>query len=392
MRRFLLAGATTICRSGSPCINAGTNGYVGTVADMDGNLRIAGGTVDMGAYEYQPPGALTVSLQASLTNVPVGYPVSFSTVFSKGQSNSWNFGDGTGTNNSLSATHIWPNPGDYQVTLTVYDSVTPGGVSASVTIHVKSRIVYYVSAAGFKVLLHHLFETWGYGGDEHSGCHRCRAAGAAIPRVSFQRNLCNGRAHCRRFPLTNRVMIAKTISVHSLNGASLTMIQGNPVVGDSAVRCAYVTNGANLSGFTLMNGATRNAGDPTSEQSGGGIWCESSGVISNCVISGNSAIVDGGGIHGGYCWNSRISSNNVAPLAGSGNGGGAESASLNNCTLTNNIAGANGGGADNCSLTNCVLLDNQASYGGGASSSQVINSYFSATGRNLLLGKRARKL
>jgi hypothetical protein len=36
----------------SPCINAGTNGYVEGSLDLDGNLRIIGPAADMGAYEY----------------------------------------------------------------------------------------------------------------------------------------------------------------------------------------------------------------------------------------------------------------------------------------------------------------------------------------------------
>jgi len=42
-------------QSNSPCINSGDNAYVVGSTDLDGNPRIVGGTVDMGAYEYQTP-------------------------------------------------------------------------------------------------------------------------------------------------------------------------------------------------------------------------------------------------------------------------------------------------------------------------------------------------
>jgi hypothetical protein len=43
-------------QSGSPCIDVGDNSLVpaGTSTDLDGNPRIQNGTVDMGAYEFQP--------------------------------------------------------------------------------------------------------------------------------------------------------------------------------------------------------------------------------------------------------------------------------------------------------------------------------------------------
>ena len=42
-------------QSNSPCINRGNNDYVEKEFDLDGNPRIAYGTVDMGAYEAQFP-------------------------------------------------------------------------------------------------------------------------------------------------------------------------------------------------------------------------------------------------------------------------------------------------------------------------------------------------
>ena len=175
--------------------------------------------------------------------------------------------------------------------------------------------------------------------------------------------------------LTNRVAITKQITVRSVNGLEFTAIQGakDPLTinGDAAVRCVYVGTNALLSGFTLANGATRNAGDYTMEQRGGGAWCESSGVISNCMFTGNSAYDSGGGSYGGTLNNCMLTGNSASGLSG---GGGSYGGTLNNCLLTGNSAGAYGGGSSDATLNRCTLTGNWAGKGGGGSCNGTLNN------------------
>ena len=73
--------------------------------------------------------------------------------------------------------------------------------------------------------------------------------------------------------------------------------------GNAAVRGVYAGTNSFLSGFTVAGGHTKTNGDWYAEQSGGGVWCETSAVISNCVISTNSAAVFGGGAYRGTFYN-----------------------------------------------------------------------------------------
>lgn len=174
--------------------------------------------------------------------------------------------------------------------------------------------------------------------------------------------------------MTNRVAVDKPLSLLSVNGPGVTVIEGYQVPGtintNGAIRCVYLTNGASLIGFTLTNGATRADGDNAREQSGGGLWCESTNAwASNCVVTGNSAREDGGGSYGGTLNNCTLTGNSAGTF-----GGGSSAGTLNNCTLMGNSADWGGGGSYDVMLDNCTITGNSAGWDGGGSYDGTLNN------------------
>ncbi|MFH1476740.1 MAG: hypothetical protein ABIH24_04505 [Verrucomicrobiota bacterium] len=192
--------------------------------------------------------------------------------------------------------------------------------------------------------------------------------------------------------LTNRVAIWKAITVRSANNdPANTIIRGawasdGNTNGVDAVRCVWMTNKSVLIGFTLTNGATLATG--TDDTYGGGVLSQGSSVmISNCVISGNAAFNNGGGVYGdGILFNDTLSGNQAkrggalqsingtAVLSNCvivGNfaslyAGGTRMAILYNCSLISNSTPGYGGATDACTMYNCLLSGNWAGSTGGA--------------------------
>lgn len=158
---------------------------------------------------------------------------------------------------------------------------------------------------------------------------------------------------------SNRVcVIGRYVSVQSVNGPAVTVIEGyqmpGTILGSNAVRCVYLSLDSMLSGFTLTNGATET--NPN-DGAGGGVYIGTGCIVSNCVISGNAAMVGGGCYSGDY--GALVNCKIIGNMATSSDGGaGAYGNALTNCLLAGNIATNGVGAAYNCTFINCTIVTN----------------------------------
>jgi hypothetical protein len=183
------------------------------------------------------------------------------------------------------------------------------------------------------------------------------------------------------FALSNRVVVTTNITVESVNGPDATIILGqssNGTNGRWAVRCAYLETGARLVGFTLSNGHTRAQGDYVTELMGGGALARYGSSLHSCIISGNSANQNGGGVYISY--NSTAAFSRICGNAAYYGGGVhlGNRAIVEQCVVSGNEASGYGGGVYSYGgkAAYCTISGNKADYAGGAdfSSGSIENS------------------
>ncbi|OVE75658.1 hypothetical protein BVX97_03940, partial [bacterium E08(2017)] len=366
--------------AGSLCIDAGTNGYASGF-DIDGEARISNGTVDIGADEWIAgglTGSLSVAIIADVTSFAVGYPVGFnSDIQGRVTYFTWDF-SGTMYTNMPSVNHAWGAQGSYDVVLTAYNIDNPGGISATQSVTVLPAYAY-VSLTGGNVSP---YDSWSNAAINIQDAIDVSPLGG---RVVVTDGVYNVGSYIKSGYGASRIGIDKPVTVESVNGPAVTIIQGTGPQGTGAVRCVYMDTGAVLSGFTLTNGHTVTSGSLYRERVGGGALLDGGGMITNCVISGNSANYRGGGTYayyGGKVIDSTISGNTVNSY-----GGGAAcyyGGSIEGCLIEGNSSGYNGGGTY-CyyggTVERCKIISNTASQDGGGhmgySSSSLNNCHIS---------------
>ena len=378
--------------AGSPCRGAGSPAYAAG-RDIDGDAWL--NPPSIGCDEFNAgsaTGALAVSVSADYTNSAAGFTLNFFGAISGHASGCiWDFGDGTRLTNELfNIRHSWAAGGDFIVSLTAFNNDHPGGVNATLVIHVAINPVHYVSTANLNPVSP--FTSWATAATNIQDAVDAAFVGGTV--LVTNGIYING-GHIVSGDVTNRLAVTKPLSVQSVNGPEVTLIEGQPENNGFAVRCAYLTNGVVLNGFTLTNGGTLAVWDEPPDQDlvGGGVWGETNAVVMNCVLVNNWAGQNGGGAYGGilyqcalagnYSWyggganssvlNDCLLSNNVASFSGWASGGGGSGCTLNNCVLANNFADS-AGAAETCLLDNCAITGNSAGGGVGGVDSSTLNN------------------
>jgi hypothetical protein len=357
----VLASATHLSVS-SPCIGKGSTNAVGR--DIDGELWKSNPSMGCDEiYGGSITGELRVAIQAVYTNLAVGFSAPLIARIEGATScSAWSFGDGMTLSNRPYASHAWGSTGVYSVVLTAWNDDAPAGVSATLQVRVCEQQIRYVAMSNAAAAMP--FDSWSNAATRiQDAVDACTQIGGL---VLVSNGVYNTGGRAVYGAMTNRVVLSQSVTLRSVNGPAVTEIRGLGPAWGSSMRCAYVADGAVLAGFTLTNGTARAEGDALREESGGAVWCEVGGVVSNCIISGSSAVYGGGAFQGTLT--SCTFLNNYAVY-----GGGAFQCTLNDCTLLSNYA-YEGGGGDWSTLNNCELVGNTAEYYGGGVCDGYLNN------------------
>ncbi|MCE9613686.1 MAG: right-handed parallel beta-helix repeat-containing protein [Lentisphaerae bacterium] len=336
----------------SPCIDAGLDQpWMTGATDLTGLARALGTAVDLGAHES---GRLKVTFGA----VPAGGFAPLTTVLTAVVSGTnqaglffrWDF-DGDGIVDASGAdlaviTNVYGTIGRYTVELTVSNAMNEVDVQRHEQVVTVSPAVLYVSQSGSHVSP---FNTW-----PKAATNLQSAIDASVDQARID---VAGGDYAIRTP----VVLDRGVTVSSVNGSGITVLEG----GQTSQVVQVVHTNAVLRGFTIRQGRAAN---------GGGALVDK-GRLEQCVIGGNYATGNGGGVFVGAAGVVRdcLITNNIAGDLG----GGLyliAGALVERCVIAGNVATNRGGGAylnGGGTLRNDLVTANRAAGGGGVT---ILNS------------------
>jgi len=189
------------------------------------------------------------------------------------------------------------------------------------------------------------------------------------------------------FTLTREITVAKAVTLRSFKDG-VTDRDGTILAGNypaTSNRCVCVSNAAAVvDGFTITDGYT---GDAHVLNGGGGGGLKLyKGTVTNCLITGNRAVLNGGGVSifsGGLLAGCTVTGNAAtnATISNGGFGGGIvlNGGTVRNCVIASNRSGYQGGGVwvytGGVTMEDCTIANNHAQplpgvggnsgYGGG---------------------------
>jgi hypothetical protein len=347
----------------SPCVGKGWPA-AGLPGDADGEAWADPPAIGCDEpHAESATGSLRVAIRLETTQAVAGASVRLVAV-TEGvpRSNVWMFGDGRFETNTAFVTHAWETAGSFTLTVAVYNVSQPGGVTATARMVILSAEGTAKYVRTNSPLPAPPFNSWSN-------------AAHTIQEAVDQQTLFGGwvwvddgtyDTGTRVTPsgvTPNRVVITNNVRVRSVNGPVAARIVGQkawPV--SSRVRCAYLSAGR-LEGFTLMDGGTYSGvGGYDLNLCGGGVNAPG-GVLSNCLLVGNTAAGDGGGANFGVFYNCTFSNNSAVSFSGAADWG-----VLFDCVvISNRCTGtgiSRGGGLGGGSAYNSVLIGNVASMDG----------------------------
>ena len=315
-------------RVGSPAIDGGDADYVAEAGstDLAGNARVQGSAIDRGCYEGPGVEGFRVTAVADgngsvsptyiFTNANAVVTITADTSVCNRPVTAWY------TNGVLAATG-----GD---TLTLAPLADDIAVTASFEVY-----EWFVDAANGKDPYTVLGLTFNGDYDGRSWTKAFKSIGKAIESAQSGESVSVAAGNYDPIDTAG-----KDLNIVGVAGAAATVIDGG-----SSSRCALLSDGATLTGFTLQNGKCIS----TTENDGGA--CARGGTLVGCVLRNGIAtygggafdstlvrctvtdnIGDGGGLHSGIAYDSFFGFN------GGNQGGAAKYSDLYNCTVVGNRA------------------------------------------------------